>query len=166
VTPFNTNLGVLESVTLQWTFDALFAVVTSGAGNAGLNFGGKTRVGGIIYGGNGTGGGNGTTSSESLTMVPTPMSSSSTFTAAQAGPSYNPAIWAILTGSSAYSAKWTDGGSYFSYQNIASGSFASDLGLVVSYNHTPSPVPEPASALGTLGLLAGGTFFRRRKQAA
>jgi hypothetical protein len=27
-------------------------------------------------------------------------------------------------------------------------------------------VPEPAGALGTLGLLAGGTFFRRRKQAA
>jgi hypothetical protein len=27
-------------------------------------------------------------------------------------------------------------------------------------------VPEPAGVLGTLGLLAGGTFFRRRKQAA
>ena len=27
-------------------------------------------------------------------------------------------------------------------------------------------VPEPAGMLGTLGLLAGGTFFRRRKQAA
>lgn len=40
------------------------------------------------------------------------------------------------------------------YRNIASGSFGSDLGLVVSYNYTPSPVPEPASALGTLGLLA------------
>jgi hypothetical protein len=43
------------------------------------------------------------------------------------------------------------------YQNVAG--VAIQAGAVAA-------VPEPASALGTLGLLAGGTFFRRRKQGA
>jgi hypothetical protein len=165
VTPFNTNLGVLESVTLQWTFEALFSGVSGGTGSVGVGFSGNSHVGVTSYDGNGTGGGNGATS-DSFSMAATPMSSSRTFTAAQAGVTYDPAIWAVLAGSSPYSAKWTTNPSNFNYRNVESGTFSSNLGLEVSYNYTPSPVPEPASALGTLGLLAGGTFFRRRKQGA
>ena len=48
---------------------------------------------------------------------------------------------------------------------ILDGAYENVAGVAIQAGAVAA-VPEPASALGTLGLLAGGTFFRRRQQAA
>lgn len=49
---------------------------------------------------------------------------------------------------------------------MISGAINTTAGESIQAGQTVAAVPEPAGVLGTLGLLAGGTFFRRRKQAA
>ena len=169
VNPFNTTLGVLESVTLHWTYTASFAGYASSdpsASTVGLTLNGQFSIGGAQYAGNGTGGGAGAPPNGALAMTASPFSTDTEFTAAQAGVSYNPAIWTALAGSTPWSAAFTIGNGSFNYNDVASGTFSSNLGLEVNYHYTPSPVPEPASVLGSIALLSGGMFFRRRKLAA
>jgi hypothetical protein len=169
VNPFNTTLGVLESVTLRWTFAASFEGFASSdpsGGSVSLSVNGNFLIDGNSYGGNGASGGHGNNADGPISMTSSPTWTEKEFTAAQAGVSYNPANWASLSGSQPWSAEFVFSSGQLSYNDVASGTFTSDLGLEVTYSYTPSPVPEPAGALGTLGLLAGGTFFRRRKQAA
>ena len=170
VAPFNSTLGVLESVTLNWTFAASFSGFASNdysSGSVFVSFAGNVYVGENGYYGNGTGGGHGAGPGEALAMTSSPMSIDTEFTAAGAGVTYNPAIWPVLSGSSPWSAEFdVANSSSFVYNYVASGTFSSTLGLEVTYHYTPSPVPEPAGVFGTIGLLSGGLFFRRRKPAA
>lgn len=170
VAPFDTTLGVLETVTLTWTFAASFSGFASNdpsGGGVGLSFGGNVYIGGNGYSGGGSGGGHGAGPDGTLSMTSSPMSIDKEFTAAGAGVTYNPAIWPVLNGSSPWPAEFDNNvGSYFMYNDVASGTFTSTLGLEVTYHYTPSPVPEPAGVFGTIGLLSGGLLFRRRKPAA
>lgn len=99
-----------------------------------------------------------------ISMTSSPTWAAKEFTAAQAGVSYNPANWTSLSGSQPWSAEFVFSSRQLSYNDLASGDFASDLGLEVTYTY--SPVPEPAGVLGSIALLGGGLFFRRRKLAA
>ena len=171
VTPFNTTLGTLESVTVLWTYSSSFQGLTGSApagGEASVSIGGTFYIGNSGYDGNGTGGSNGAASDTSFTFTTETIADQTEFTAAKAGVSQDPAIWAAVTGNSSYAAKWALSGTNngLQYINLASGTLDTDLTLDVTYHYTPSPVPEPASVLGSIALLSGGMFFRRRKLAA
>lgn len=168
VNPFNTTLGVLESVTLRWTYAASFEGFASSdltGGSVGLTFGGGVKIGASEYAGNGTGFGAGVAPDAALSATAQPFSIDREFAAAEAGATYDPAIWTTVTGSTPWSAEFAPGGySQFSYDDVASGTFTSNLGLEVIYTY--SAVPEPAGVLGSIALLSGGMFFRRRRPAA
>jgi hypothetical protein len=117
------------------------------------------------YGGSGTGAGNGAAPNTSLSATASPAFASKNFTAAGAGVSYNPAIWAAFSGNSSYTAKLALGGSSLTYANLASGTFTSNADLVVTYNYTAAAVPEP-SAFALLGVGALYLGARRRRTAS
>ncbi|NQX01613.1 hypothetical protein HQ447_13220, partial [bacterium] len=137
VIPFNTTLGTLNSVDVNWDFGVSFSGVTGASvGNVELSMGGTTYLGGVPYDGGGTGGSNGAAPNTPFSVVATQASSHKNFTAAGAGVTYNPAIWAALSGNSSYAAKLAVGGSSLNYTGLASGTFTTNADLVVTYTYT------------------------------
>ena len=169
VQPFNTALGVLNSVTIAWNFASSFSGTTGPTvgGNASDTFGGNIAVSTIIYNGQGGGGSGGAaTPSTFFSFSSAPSSETSTFTATSTG--VNPAIWPLLTSGSSYTANYyqnpTSSGS-FSYTNIATGSFIYTPTATVTYDYTPATVPGPLPLLGPMGALAASRRLRARCRA-
>lgn len=166
VIPFNTNLGTLNSVDVNWNWGVNFSGETGGGsgGSVGLEMQGNTYLAGSGYGGNGTGGGGGASPNAPFSAVAAQVSVNKNFTAAGAGISYDPAIWAALSGNSSYAAKLALGNSAQTYTNIKKGNFTSNADLVVTYNYTAVAVPEPSAGV-LLGLGVLGLAARRRRTA-
>ena len=49
---------------------------------------------------------------------------------------------------------------------IISGAYESEVGVAILAGQGASAIPEPASVLSTMGMLASGLLIRRRKQVA
>ena len=163
VLSFDTNLGTLDSVDVNWDWGVSFSGVTGASGgNVGLNMGGNTYLGTTGYGGTGTGGGSGAAPNTPFSAEAPQVFVRTNFTAAGAGVTYNPAIWAMISGNSSYTAKLAHGDSAQTYTGLASGTFTANADLVVTYNYTA--VPEP-SACALLGLGVLGLAARRRRTA-
>ncbi len=166
VLPFDTTLGTLDSVDVNWTWGVSFSGVTgANAGGVSLSMSGSVSLLGSVYSGSGTGGGNSAAPNTSFSTVVSPASVNKNFTAAGAGVTYDPAIWAAFSGNSSYTAKLALGNSSLSYVNLASGTFTSNADLVVTYNYTAAAVPEP-SAFALLGVGALYLAARRRRHTA
>jgi hypothetical protein len=165
VLPFDTTLGTLDSVDVNWTWGVSFSGLSgANSGNVGLYMPGTVSLLGFGYGGNGAGGGNGVAPNTSFSAATSSASVNKNFSAADAGFSYNSAIWAAFSGNSSYTAKLALGGYSLSYANLASGTFTSNADLVVTYNYTAAAVPEP-SAFALLGVGALYLGARRRRTA-
>lgn len=159
VLSFDTNLGTLDSVDVNWDWGVSFSGVTGASGGSvGVNMAGNAYLGTTSYGGTGTGGGGGAAPNTSFSAVAPQVFVHKNFTAAGA----NPTIWAALSGNSSYTAKLAHGDSAQTYTGLASGTFTANADLVVTYNYTA--VPEP-SACALLGLGVLGLAARRRRTA-
>jgi hypothetical protein len=164
VISFNTTLGTLESVDLNWTWGVSFSGVTgpiATGGNVTLNMGGSLLVSGSGYGSGNTSGNGSAGPNTPFTAVAPQTSVLQNYSAAGAGVTYNPTIWANFTGNSPYIAKLRMGTASQNYSGLASGTFTSNADLVVTYNYTAA-VPEPSS-LGLLALGAAGLVARRKR---
>ena len=173
MTPFNASLGTLNKVNINWSMGLSFSGTTgSSGGTAGTSqFGGDEYVNANTYsttgGGNGGGGPPGTSVSFSATNG---TNGQYEFLLANAGTTYNAAIWSAFTGASPYTVSLDTGSSYyFAYTGIASGTMSSYRDVVVSYTYTPSAVPEidPATGGSALSLVAGvlAMIEQRRRRA-
>ncbi len=163
VLPFNTALGTLNSVDLNWDWGISFSGESSGGVNGGsvsLNMGGSTYVGAVSYSGSGTGGGNSVGPNTQFSAVAPQAFVHKNYTAAGAGLTYA-AIWTAISGNSSYAAKLVLGGPQ-TYTDLASGTFTANTDLVVTYNYTAAAIPEPSSTCALLGLCALGLVARRR----
>lgn len=168
VQPFNTVLGVLNSVTIAWDFASSFTGTTGPTvgGDASDSFGGNIAVSTIVYAGKGGGGSGSASAITPFTFSSAPSSQTSTFTATSTG--VNPAIWPLLSSGSSYTANFyqssTSSGS-FSYTNIATGSFTYTPTATVTYDYTPAPVPGPVPLFGSVAALAASRRLRARCRA-
>ena len=165
VNPFNSSLGTLDSFTLAWNLN----ITGDGNGNGPasslhVSYGGSTYVNTSVYNGwgdslNATGAGLYPTQSNSFTLT-------NTFTPANSGITYNPAILAAITGGSQFNATFKGGPNTarMSYQDVSFASGEFTAGLTVTYNYT-SAVPEPSFAVAGLALATATVFVRRRRAA-
>lgn len=168
VQPFNTALGVLNSVTIAWDFASSFTGTTGPTvgGDASDSFGGNIAVSTIVYAGKGGSGSGSAGAVTPVTFSSAPSSQTSTFTATSTG--VNPAIWPLLSSGSSYTANFyqssTSSGS-FSYTNIATGSFTYTPTATVTYDYTPASVPGPLPLFGPVAALAASRRLRARCRA-
>jgi hypothetical protein len=163
VLPFDTTLGTLDSVNVNWDWGVSFSGVTGGSGGSvSMNIPGTTIVGGFYSSGfNVASGGDAAAPNTLFSAVAPQVFVHESFTAAGAGVTYNPAIWTAISGNSSYAAKLAYGASQ-TYTGLASGTFTANADLVVTYNYTAAAIPEPSSTCALLGLCALGLVTRRR----
>ncbi|MEI7900901.1 MAG: hypothetical protein WCK89_11655 [bacterium] len=151
--PFNAALGTLQSFTVKWEVSGLLSG-TGGpeGGSASGNFtnpdGCYFMIAGGIHGGGGGGNGNGAGPGQSFEVIfpaTGPIFSEQTFTVANAGVSYDPAILAAITGTSSFPVAFTSAANV-SYGNVVN--LAASVSGKVTFTYTY----EPASG-GTTVLL-------------
>jgi hypothetical protein len=142
--PFNPALGTLQSFTVKWenisgTLSGTVGPVS--AGSASGSFGGSFTLAGSPYGSNGggNGGGNGPGLPLEVIFPASPIVSDQTFTVANAGVTYDPAILAAVTGTSPFAAAFTSPATV-SYTNVV------DLAASVTGKVTLTYTYEPASS--------------------
>ena len=166
VNPFNSSLGTLDSFTTVWNLN----ITGSGVGadssaSLTVQYGGTVYVNSSSY--NGTGNGDSTGGAGPFTTLSKSSTMTNTYTVANAGITYDPAILTALTGGSQFSASYSNGTSntaYATYVNATSATATFTAGLTVTYNYTAA-VPEPSFAVVGLALAAGTVVVRRRRAA-
>jgi len=173
VNPFDTSLGTLTSFSMAWSLVAStnFTVApppgNRGGGSASGSVGGGFLVGGKSAGMGGSGGGGtgaGPGGSGSYNWV---MDRSRTWLAAQAGVTYDPALLALVTGSTPFDLRWDTVQPYALFaSNVVDlvGTLAVDV--TMQYDYTPASVPPAVPEPGSLALVAAaglaGLVRRRR----
>ena len=165
VNPFNSALGTLDSVTIDWIYGGILNAMTGSSGGSGsVSVSGQLYVNAAAYRGVGSGGSNSAGANAPMTATQADRTASNTFTAASTG--VNPAIWTSFTGVSPYVVKFASSGNSGSYSGLVSGTLTTHRDVTVTYNYTPA-VPEPSTCVMALaGLACGGySMFRRRKRA-
>lgn len=171
--PFDSGLGTLNSFTIAWSFILATNATTGGSGGSiGASLSGSYSIDAIGYSGNGGGFGNGNGPNSPVSANTSNLASSITFLPADAGDSYDPAILATITGGSPYTLTWGSLGSgllgTFSLTDISTAivTIEPGSGVTVTYDYTPSAIPEPSTYLAIAGFTMIGAvmYIRRRKQ--
>lgn len=169
--PFDSSLGTLNNVTVDWSFGQSFSGNTgSGGGGVTLAMGGTVYVNDVGYNGDGGGNGGGAPPFTSLSVTQANSHITNQFTSLNAPPP----IWSAFTGGSAYDVTFVVNPSwYIQYSGIVQGLSRTYRDVTVTYDYTaapPSSVPEidPAGMGSVLALVAGaiGLLERRRLKAA
>jgi hypothetical protein len=124
-------------------------------------------VNATAYNSNGSGGSNSAAANTSFSVVQSPTFIDNTFIGANAGVTYNPALWSALSGNSSYLVKLDKGATnrVAYYANLASGTLTTNTDLAVTYNYTATAVPEPGAFLPAAALVMGAFLRRRRGRA-
>lgn len=174
VEPFDASLGTLNTATIEWNTGAIGTVVVAtgtDGGSLGFDFGGGVNLNAFAYGGYGGGGGNGAGSGQTIGVNLAPQGTTNTFSAANAGVTFDPGIWAAILGSTPYTLSYT--GSYpggtpyrITSTNIASGNASMTTTATVRYDYSPSnpiaPVPGPLPLVGIGAAWGWSRRLRRR----
>ena len=169
---YNTGSGTLNSVTVRWDHTMSFSGTTgSGAGGISFGGGGTAYINSIGYSGDGNSNGTSGGPNQAVSFPTTIWCGSNpcdyTFTAANAGVTYDPNIWTVLSGNSVYTVTSTNAVSG-SWTNIVSGLVSMNSLATVTYAYYGDPVPAnvplaPSTALLGLGLAAIGLSRRARQ---
>ncbi|WP_269536907.1 PEP-CTERM sorting domain-containing protein [Cerasicoccus fimbriatus] len=173
--PFDSGLGTLNSFTIAWSY-TLTTNATTGAsgGSIGASLSGSYSVDTFGYNGNGGGFGGGNGPNSPVSASTGNLAQSITFLPADAGVSYDPAILATITGGSPFTLTWGDLGTgflgTFSLSGISTALVTIDPGssVTLTYDYSPSAIPEPSTYLAIAGFTMIGAvlYIRRRKQHA
>jgi hypothetical protein len=172
---YNTGSGTLNSVTIEWAHVLSFSGTTGSSGGSFSGGGGSNAsVNSLGYsgygGGNGTGAAPNSPISTSATWCASTPSCAPTFTAANAGVTYDPRLWPILSGISIYTVASTPAtGAEATWSDIVSGSISMNSTVTVTYDYFGEPLPAsvplaPTAALLGLGLGAIGLNRRGRRR--
>lgn len=170
--PFDSALGTLDKVTIDWNIGQSFTGTTgSSGGGVTLSFGGTAYVNTSPYGGGGGGAGGGDGPATAISYTQANELVTKQFVASQAGVSYDPLIWAAFTGVTPYDAIFavSNSGQYLQYVGIASGTSTAYRDVTVTYEYTPAvPEIDAAGAASMLALVTGllGLVERRRTKTA
>jgi hypothetical protein len=138
--PFDASLGTLQSFTVKWEASGLLTgtVGPDSSGSASSSFGGSFYLAGSGYGGAGGGNGGGAGPGQSLEVIfpPTPIVSEKTFTVAEAGVTYDPAILAAITGTSPFAAAF-DSAVTVNYTNVVDLAASVTGTVTLTYTYEP-----------------------------
>lgn len=164
VVPFDPSLGVLTGFSIDWeiTFNLSGVTATIGGGLQ-ESMGGTYYLGAVPFWG--LGNANSSTSltpGAALSIPPLPADFAESFAVPDVPENYNPALLAVVTGSSDFSVGWD---SPFNVQvvNMASWTGEASGSVTLTYNY----VPEPSAFVTMLGGLAAlGLVGRRLRSAA
>ena len=180
VQPFNTKLGKLRGVEIDWQTDSLFEGVAGSIHDIGvaiMETSGTLYIGSESYSGHGSGGDKtGQTGSPiSLTLAPSRITR--IFEEDSASLSH-PEIWSLLSDSKPYTISYSNPGNpantvILRYRNIASGLAQFPYAATVSYIYLPfreptdtgedgNTVPGPLPAVGCGIALQWSRVFRKR----
>ncbi|HTH46696.1 MAG TPA: PEP-CTERM sorting domain-containing protein [Candidatus Limnocylindria bacterium] len=165
VDPFNPSLGTLTSFSVVWHMSYTLNWTNDSSGEnteSSFSGGGNYSLNGTVYNGDGGGNGNDGPANASLTTSYT-IDDNDSFTVANAGVNYSPALLAAVTGGSPFPVVF-DMSVTPSLGNVSSWSASAVGSVTVSYTYTA--VPEPLSTgMMTASLLAMAAGLRRRQQA-
>ena len=158
--PFNTALGTLDSVTINWSFGVAISGIAGE--NASVNMGMNPNgwVNSTIFGGVGSAGYYANLSQGAFSgATTTTFYGEQYFTAANAGVTCNPAFWPIVSGASTFEARLDGGLGYATYYSLTSGTVTRTIDLVATYTYAAVPAPGAAALIGLAGMVA----TRRRR---
>lgn len=174
VQPFDASLGTLNTATIEWNTGAIGTVVVgtgTDGGSLGFDFGGEVNLNAFAYGGYGGGGGDGAGSGQTIGVNLAPQGTTNTFSAANAGVTFDAGLWAAILGSTPYTLSYTGsnpGGTPYriTSTNIASGIASMTTTATVRYDYSPSnpiaPVPGPLPLVGIGAAWGWSRRLRRR----
>ena len=173
VQPFDASLGTLNTATIEWNTGAIGTVVVgtgTDGGSLGFDFGGEVNLNAFAYGGYGGGGGDGAGPGQTIGVNLLPKGTTNTFSAANAGVTFDAGLWAAILGSAPYTLSYT--GSYpggtpyrITSINIASGNAVMTTTATVFYNYTPlNPIASVPGPLPLLGAGAAWSWSRRLRR--
>ena len=169
---YNTGSGTLNSVTVRWDHTLSFSG-TAGSAGGGINAGGggNSFINSINYNGSGNGNSASAGPNQAISFPTTTWCGSNpcdyTFTAANAGVTFDPNLWAAVSGNFVYNVESTNQVSA-GWGNIVSGLLSMNSLATVTYAYYGDPVPAnvplaPSTALLGLGLAAIGLSRRARQ---
>jgi hypothetical protein len=174
VQPFDASLGTLNTATIEWNTGAIGTVFVwpfTNGGSLGFEFGGGVNLNAFAYGGYGGGGGDGAGQGQTFSVNLAPPVTTNTFSAANAGVTFDAGIWDAILGTTPYTLSYT--GSYpggtpyrITSINIASGNASMTTTATVRYDYSPSnpivPVPAPLPLVGIGAAWGWSRRLRRR----
>ena len=164
--PFNTALGTLDSVTINWSFGVAISGIAGEGASVNIGMSPNGWVNSTNFGGVGNAGYYASLSQGAFSgATTTPFYFEQYFTAANAGVTCNPAFWPIVSGASSFQAKLgpfegaLQNGGYANYYRLTSGTVTTSIDLVATYTYSAIPTPGAAALIG----LAGAFMSRRRR---
>ena len=160
--PFNTALGTLDSVTINWSFGVAISGIAGEGASVNIGMSPNGWVNSTNFGGVGNAGYYASLSQGAFSgATTTTFYLEQYFTAANAGVTCNPAFWPIVSGASSFQAKlsFEGNGAYANYSSLTSGTVTTSIDLVATYTYSAIPTPGAAALIG----LAGAFMSRRRR---
>lgn len=158
--PFNSSLGTLDSFTIAWTLDVTWNYVNGADGTNSVTGGVTAYLNDVAY--NGTGGGIGYSYPGSGTLSIHP-DKSVTYTVADSLSGTGSTLWAMVTGSAPFVAKYASGINA-NLKGDATIDLTATSNVTLTYSYSPVPEPATAGLLLGIGVLAVALYRRRRKR--